>query len=179
MPGRYCGIDPGIFGGAALIDVLQNGKIKVLELIDLPIVGDGASRRINAVALRNWIEGSYLPPDHTFIEAASAMPRQGTVSIFRYGRAVGALEAVIACCEIPITMVAPASWKRHFNLHGPDKEQSRQRAIQQFPDAVPFLTLRKHHGRSEALLLAAYGAHLLAKNNNATSSSEFNKPTKV
>jgi hypothetical protein len=31
------------------------------------------------------------------------MPNQGASSGFKYGGAVGAIEAVLACCEIPMT----------------------------------------------------------------------------
>jgi hypothetical protein len=40
-------------------------------------------------------------PQHAYIERAQAMPKQGASSGFKYGRAVGAIEATLACCEIP------------------------------------------------------------------------------
>jgi hypothetical protein len=61
------------------------------------------------------------------------MPRQGASSGFKYGRATGAIEAVLACCEIPVTVVEPSSWKKFHRLHGRDKEGGRQRALQLFP----------------------------------------------
>src|SRR4029077_19881170 len=29
---------------------------------------------------------------------------------FKYGRAVGAIDAVVACCEIPMTVIEPSAW---------------------------------------------------------------------
>ena len=63
------------------------------------------------------------------------MPKQGASSGFKYGRAAGALEAVLACCEIPLTIVEPTAWKKTHHLRGGDKEGARQRALQLFPGA--------------------------------------------
>jgi hypothetical protein len=43
--------------------------------------------------------------------APRAMPNQGASSGFKYGGAVGAIEAVLACCEIPMTGIEPSAWK--------------------------------------------------------------------
>jgi hypothetical protein len=77
---------------------------------------------------------------------------------FKYGRAVGALEAVLACCEIPLTIIEPAAWKKAHHLRGGDKEGGRQRALQLFPSAHSMLSRKKDHGKSDACLLALFGA---------------------
>ena len=156
---RVIGIDVGLEGGIASIR-LERGSLVNFRLDDLPTVGKGASRRINVAALRDWIMADQH--DHAFVEGGQSMPRQGVSSAFRYGRAVGMLEAIVVCCNIPITIVAPISWKRYYNLKGSDKELSRQMAIRRFPCAASALVLRRHHGRAESLLIAAYGATLLA-----------------
>jgi crossover junction endodeoxyribonuclease RuvC len=84
------------------------------------------------------------------IERAQAMPKQGASSGFKYGRAVGAIEAVIACCEIPMAIIEPTAWKKFHHLRGSDKEASRQRALQLFPQAHALLARKKDHGRAEA-----------------------------
>jgi hypothetical protein len=61
--------------------------------------GTGAKERVDAIALRAWIVTH--KPQHAYIERAQAMPKQGASSGFKYGRAVGAIEATLACCEIP------------------------------------------------------------------------------
>src|SRR5262249_60843507 len=99
---------------------------------------------------------------HAFIERAQAMPKQGASSGFKYGRATGAIEAVLVCCEIPMTIVEPTAWKKHHGLRGGDKEGGRQRALQLFPAAHGWLARKMDHGRAEAALLALYGAHQLA-----------------
>jgi crossover junction endodeoxyribonuclease RuvC len=86
------------------------------------------------------------------------MPRQGIASAFRYGRAVGALEAAIALCAIPVEIVEPSVWKRFWKLAGKDKEAARQKALQLFPSAHALLARRKDHGRAEAALIALFRA---------------------
>jgi crossover junction endodeoxyribonuclease RuvC len=82
------------------------------------------------------------------------MPKQGSSSGFKYGRAVGAIEAVLACCEIPTTIVEPTAWKKFHGLRGGDKESGRQRALQLFPSAHALLCRKRDHGRGEAALIA-------------------------
>jgi hypothetical protein len=60
------------------------------------------------------------------------MPNQGASSGFKYGGAVGAIEAVLACCEIPMTGIEPSAWKKGHRLRGKDKEggwQTRLAAV--------------------------------------------------
>jgi crossover junction endodeoxyribonuclease RuvC len=87
------------------------------------------------------------------------MPKQGASSGFKFGRATGAIEAVIACCKIPLTIVEPSIWKKFHRLRGGDKEAGRQRALQLFPHAHELLARKKDHGRAEAALIVLYGLH--------------------
>jgi hypothetical protein len=57
-----------------------------------------------------------------------------------------------------VTIVEPSAWKKFHKLHGKDKEGSRQRALQLFPEADALLARKLDHGRAEAALLALYGA---------------------
>jgi len=85
----------------------------------------------------------------------------GAAGAFRFGGFFYALKAVIACCNIPYTMVTPQSWKKQFGLKGGDKEPSRKRALQLFPDQATMLARKKDQNRAEAMLLAKYGADKL------------------
>jgi crossover junction endodeoxyribonuclease RuvC len=150
------GVDPGIRGGLAIVLVATNGAApQLVDAIDIPVIGVGAKERVDPLAIRDWLAPH--APQHAFIERAQAMPKQGASSGFKYGRAVGAIEAVIACCAIPLTIVEPAIWKKFHRLRGAEKEQARQRALQLFPAAHGLLARRKDHGRAEAALLALFG----------------------
>jgi crossover junction endodeoxyribonuclease RuvC len=125
---------------------------QLVDAIDIPVSGLGAKERVDGLAIRSWIETHQ--PQHALIERAQAMPKQGSSSGFKYGRAVGAIEAVIACCEIPLTIVEPTAWKKFHQLRGGDKEAGRQRALQLFPAAHALLARKKDHGKAEAALIA-------------------------
>ena len=159
MTGRHniLGVDPGIRGGLAIVAVDANGAaLQLVDAIDIPVTGVGAKERVDVLAIRAWILAH--KPDHAMIERAQAMPKQGASSGFKYGRAVGAIEAVITCCAIPLTIVEPSIWKNFHALRGGDKEAGRQRALQLFPSTHALLARKKDHGRAEAALTALAGA---------------------
>lgn len=154
------GVDPGLSGAAALYN--PNASIKSglrWTVIDLPTIGDKSQRRINAPAFRDFVTS--LDPVHAFIELATVMPGQGISSSGRYMRAAGAVEAIIAALNIPITFVTPQTWKKFHGLRGSDKEQSRAKALQLFPDASALLTRKSDHHKAEVMLLTFYAATAL------------------
>lgn len=153
---RILGIDVGLSGGAAVFDDATN---EIVNITDIPVYGEEAQRRVNAVVFRDWIKATRA--DRAFIELAGSMPEQGIASAFRYGRGTGALEATVSCCDIPWRPVTAQKWKKHFGLKGPDKERSRVYAIREVPGAAKYLERKMDHGRAEALLIAIYGVHVV------------------
>jgi hypothetical protein len=150
---RIVAIDPGLTGsGVVLEDV--GGTIVLVSLIDLPIAGEAAKCRLDAVTFVRWLREH--SPSHGFVEAAQSMPRQGVASVFRYARCAGAIEGVIAANGIPLTLIQPVTWKKHFKLDA-SKENARARAIQLLPSAAAELQKIKHHHRAEAVLLGIFG----------------------
>ncbi len=89
-----------------------------------------------------------------------AFPLQGRSSAFKFGRATGALEAVITLCAIPLEIIEPSIWKRYFHLPGKDKEAARLRSITLFPAAHQLFACKRDHQRSEAVLIALYGLRI-------------------
>jgi len=154
---KILGVDPGIRGGLAVVLVNSGNGVRLLDAINIPTVGTAAKERVDVIALRKWVLSHQ--PDHCLIERAQAMLKQGASSGFKYGRAVGALEAVVAGCEIPLTIIEPTAWKKFHGLRGGDKETSRQRALQLFPAAHALLARKKDHGLAEAALIAMTPAH--------------------
>jgi len=51
-------------------------------------------------------------------------------STFKFGRATGAIEATVALCGVPMSVVEASVWKRRFGLYGTEKETPRLLAIQ-------------------------------------------------
>lgn len=150
------GVDPGIRGGLAIVAVEDGAAPRLVEAIDVPVIGISAKERVDAIAIRTWL--SKHDVQHAFIERAQALPKQGSSSGFKYGRATGAIEATIALSGIPVTIVEPSMWKRFHRLPGKEKEASRQRALEIFPASHTLLARKLDHGRGEAALIALFGA---------------------
>jgi crossover junction endodeoxyribonuclease RuvC len=148
---KILGVDPGIHGGLAIVE-LDDTAPRIVDVIDIPVTGVGAKERVDGLAIRTWIQTHQ--PDHAVIERAQAMPKQGASSGFKYGRAVGAIETAIACCEVPLTIIEPTAWKKFHGLRGGEKEASRQRALQLWPTAHALFARKMDHGRAEAALIA-------------------------
>jgi crossover junction endodeoxyribonuclease RuvC len=153
------GIDPGLAGPIAIIDANNGATPRLLGILDVPLTGDGARQRINVLIVRDWLLEH--APDHAVIERAGSMPGQGVASTFKYARAVGSLETVIACSNISYTLIEASVWKRFHHLRG-DKESSRQRILQLYPAQHSLFALKRHHNRAEAVLIALFGVHCLA-----------------
>jgi crossover junction endodeoxyribonuclease RuvC len=150
---KIVAIDTGMTGAAAVLDRIS-GAVVLISVIDLPIAGEGAKRRLDAVTFASWLNSH--APTHAFIENARPMPRQGVTSMFRYGRVAGAVEGVVAAQLIPLTLIEPTTWKHHLRLNS-SKEDCRARAIQLLPSAAAELQRVRDHNRAEAILLGFYG----------------------
>jgi crossover junction endodeoxyribonuclease RuvC len=142
------GIDPGIIGGVALLS--SDGRI---DAFDIPNVAG----EVDVDMLVSCIRA--MRPAMAVIERASAMPKQGVASTFKYGVAYGSLRTFVALCDIPCHLVTPGKWKHHFALDA-DKEKSRALAIRLWPGCGHFAR-KKDHGRAEATLIARFGAEVL------------------
>ena len=145
---RVLGVDPGITGAVALV---RDGHLAVE---DIPTMGDGKRRIINATGLadivRRW------SPTLAILERVHAMPKQGVSSSFRFGQSLGTIEGVLATLIISVRYVTPAGWKRHYRLPA-DKDAARLAAIQRYPHIADRLARKKDHNRAEALLIANWG----------------------
>lgn len=145
------GIDPGISGAVAFYFPMVPSRISV---DDVPVAGG----EINGYELARLIK--IHRPTLAVVEKVGAMPGNGGVSMFNFGRAYGDVRGVISALDVPMHFVTPQKWKKHFGLTA-DKEQSRLRAIRMFPAVADSFKLKKHDGRAEAALLALYGAEVL------------------
>jgi crossover junction endodeoxyribonuclease RuvC len=161
---RVIGIDPGLSGACALLEV-TNSDTALIDVIDVPVTGSGAKQSVDVILLQEWLQrhGSR----HAYVERAQTMPRQGVSSGFKYGRVVGALEATLLLCGVPLIIVEPSKWKHHFHLRGADKEGARLLTIRMFPREHRFFARRKDHNRSEAVLIGIYGAGMVPRANTA------------
>ena len=157
-------VDPGLSGG---ICFMVDGGI--VEVMDVPTIADGSNRQVDVLAICRRIDR--WKPRYAIIENVQPMPSSpgangvrrgmGAASSFRFGFATGQIRATCACYGLQLRLVTPRVWKRWAGLSGPDKEQSRQLALQIVPEAAQWLGRKKDHGRAESVLLALYGRETL------------------
>lgn len=153
---KVIGIDPGVSGAFA---VWEDGNIIHLE--DFVKVEKDLDVDTLALQLRSW------DADKVFIEKVASRPGQGVVSVFRFGRTVGALEGV--CHGIPVGFITPTKWKEYYgivkdqNLKTTENKRlqkilARDIVRERWPHLEPQLRLVRNADRAEAALMAHYGA---------------------
>lgn len=153
------GIDPGVSGA---IGVLRDDG-KFVDVIDIPsrtVPGSGRIRReIHAQQLYKIME--YIHQQHhdkqwrICIEKSFGGKAMFAQAVMSLGESLGIIRGIVEPIfgTEAIFYVAPARWKKAYRL-GKDKNASLDLARSRFPEAP--LNLKKHHNRSEALLLALW-----------------------
>lgn len=168
----FIGIDPGTSGSLAFL----SDDEKIIGVCDAPTIKTvGTSSRktpkgnlrvrtsIDVSALVLLLE-NYIPDAEMKIYAQAVMenvhpmPGEGAVASFTFGRSVGIVQGVLHALRIPFEMVTPQSWKKAM-MPGEAKEKGQSMVVVKrlLPSASEWITLKRHHGRADALLIALYG----------------------
>ena len=149
------GIDPGLSGALAFLDTTTDAAV-IMDMPTVEVVRNGKTKReVSAALIADLVAGKGVV--QAFVERVSAMPGQGVSSMFSFGRSVGVLEGVLAAYEIPMTLVTPQAWMKAMSVRA-GKDGSRERAMQLFPQYADQFARKKDNGRSDAVLIAKYGA---------------------
>ena len=152
---RISGIDPGLSGGIAILD-----NSKVVKLFDMPVMPDGKKnkRQLNSALLVKLIKDNIKNLEDTVmvVEQVNAMPGQGVTSMFNFGQTFGSIKGICAALGLPIFLVRPAKWKKHFELINSSKDSSRTKAIEMYPSISEQLSKKKDVNKSDAILIARY-----------------------
>ena len=147
----YAGIDPGKKGVLSLI--FEDGTTQ-----SVPFDRDAYRARLT------WLsENGY--DIFCVLERVSAMPGQGTVSMFSFGENYGWIQGVLETLRIPYELVTPQKWKKAFSVTS-DKNTSIMVAKRLFPNAQLLRTPRSRvndDGVAESLLLGLYAKRLDGK----------------
>lgn len=164
------GIDPGVTGAIALVDV-SGARPRVLDLRDMPVTMTTKSngrvrRRVDPaaliLALRDMTKGRKRGAVTAYVEDVHASPGMGVVSAFTFGHTAGVIEAALAACGVTVQLCSPSSWKRALAVPA-DKAASMARATELLgEDAAAHWPRKMDHNRAEAACLALYGARVAA-----------------
>ena len=151
------GIDPGVSGS---ICFLRDGKI--LDVIEMPVMNEGKKnkKQVNGAQIYNEINKKINSNPETktrvVIEHVTAMPGQGVTSMFNFGQSFGVIKGICSAMRLPMFFVRPIKWKKYYNLINSEKDASRTRAIEIFPNFSSQLSKKKDSNKADAILIASF-----------------------
>ena len=149
------GIDPGVSGA---ISVLENKK--VIEVFEMPTMIDGKKnkKQVNGSQVTNILKGRLKDNKEVIVvvEHVNAMPGQGVTSMFNFGQSFGVIKGICSALSLPIYFVRPSKWKKHFNLIKTNKDASRTKVIQVYPEISSKLSRKKDVNKADAILIASF-----------------------
>ena len=151
------GIDPGISGA---ICFFENGRI--IDVIDMPNMTEGKKnkKQVNGAQIFNEINSRTIniPKDKILVvlEHVSAMPGQGVTSMFNFGQSFGVIKGICAAMRLPLHFVRPVKWKKYFNLINSEKQASRTKVIEIFPQISEKLSKKKDINKADAILISSF-----------------------
>jgi len=115
---RYLGIDPGLTGAFALLEVQPDGH-QLLQVTATPVdfvrVGRGRRRRY-ALDRLNEVLGNLPPVSLAYVEAQSARPGQSAAATFTTGFGDGMWRALLTAHLIPFAVVSPQRWRSRVGV---------------------------------------------------------------
>ena len=149
------GIDPGVSGA---ICILENKK--VIEVFEMPTMIDGKKnkKQVNGSQVANIIKDKMHSNKEivVVVEHVNAMPGQGVTSMFNFGQSFGVIKGICSALSVPIYFVRPMKWKKYFNLIKTNKDASRTKVIEAYPEISSKLSRKKDSNKADAILIARY-----------------------
>ncbi len=138
----YIGVDPGKHGAIALLR--RDGKYH--HVFDMPMD-----------SMTDWYNPQTIRDIFSIAEAMVCLEKVWRFPKLCLGYGILWSQAKTLYSVKEVIEVAPITWQKEFKIKKADKEQSMKIARQLFPQAATRLTLKGHHNRAEALLIAEYG----------------------
>lgn len=150
------GIDPGISGAVGFLTL--DGEF--VAVADMPVLPSSTGRhQVDSAALAEILRQH--APRLVMVERVGARPGEGAVGAFSFGMTFGAILGVLGTLQLPHYLIQPAQWKRAAGIPPKaEKAASIAAAKQLVPSAAASLTLKKHDGRAESLLIARHAIHM-------------------
>ena len=141
------GIDPGKSGALAVMYLDDDRSIIRIKVIPF-----------EELAYRDALVCCKDEKVACLVEKVGAMPGQGVVSMFSFGRNLRLIEGMLMALHLPYQLVPPQTWKKEFSLSS-DKQMSIDVCKRLFPNINLLATPRSRKesdGLAEALLMAEY-----------------------
>lgn len=146
---KILGIDPGKSGALALLQTFQFSGVqeRLVEVEDMPSTPHSLISMV-----KGW------EPDVVVVEQVASRPTNSRPAAFTFGRSLGRIETAVAASGVRLRWVTPTQWKRDMGLSS-DKDLSRIRATERWPDWTLSFARKSDDGRAEAALIAAWHLH--------------------
>lgn len=154
----YCGIDPGLTGALAFLDISSSPTIYIYDMPTLEVTtGDSKRKIMQPEKLVDMIDARVLPnqPFKGLIENVHSTPNDGHVGAFTFGKATGIVIGVFTGTGLPLDQVTPGKWKKDMRVPA-DKDEAITVASRLLPMCKSMWSRKKDHGRAEAALIALY-----------------------
>ena len=139
---HYLGIDGGMTGAMSIL-LPKPGTFDVFSLIDIPMY-------------KGWYDSASIV---RFMNVKPVVV--GLEESYRFPKLCKGIGILWACAKLShnvkdVIMVRPQQWQKFHGIKKADKAVSLRIARDLFPGQRKLLTLKKHHNRAEALLIAEY-----------------------
>lgn len=145
------GVDPGMTGALAFYFPDAPERVSVE---DMPVAGDA----VDPHALERRIR--QFGPAFAVVERQGPRPTDGCKQSFSIGGSYATARTVLALCRVPLHIVTSGVWKRHHGILAvaDPKEAGRALALRLFPASAEHFGRKRDHNRSDAALIARFGA---------------------
>jgi hypothetical protein len=142
MTKAVIGIDPGANGAATIVtaNAVHSFGFKDKSWPDI------------VIRLTAW--GSVS--EYNFIEAVSAMPKDGAHNAFTFGENTGIIKGIFHALDMRFVEVHSQKWQRHFGL-GAKFESKKARKHAQREKAQEFCKFKVTLDIADSILIAKYG----------------------
>jgi crossover junction endodeoxyribonuclease RuvC len=157
--GVVVGIDPGITGG--IVALSETGEY--LGSWRTPAIMDKRKRHYDVRGMAEIVEevqsarfGSGVL--RVGIEKVGAMPRDGKVGAFSFGKGYGIWLGVFAAAKTPYIEIPPQRWQAKMLAGLPRGPQTKTSAVQRARSLFPLLPIKvkADWGMADAALIAEY-----------------------
>jgi hypothetical protein len=161
------GIDPGTNPALGIIDSVT-GRISIFDELSAATRVNGRNTSQPVPELIRFALSESRPDlvliEHVWMRPTGGANAQGAVSQARLVSSMYLCWGIAVGLGLRVALIPPATWKKHFRLHGTDKEDSRLKCLSLMPTAAGFLMRKMDHNRAEALLLARFGLDTYQEN---------------
>lgn len=155
---KYLGVDPGITGGIVVLN-----DIGLLDFaVRTPVVkaGAGTKKQYDIIGMADIVRSAAKTTTDLLccIEKVGAMPTDGRVGAFNFGKGYGIWLGIFAAIGLPYAEVTPQRWQARMLSGLPRGKETKTSAVLRAKSLFPDLPIKAKadHGMADAALIAEY-----------------------